>query len=765
MKYNRILQGIAGLAAFALMAAGCQNEELGNGTEVTGSGRIVLSLSDGGRELTRAASKDGYTTPTETEKAVTHFDVFVIDDGEDVVYYERATAPATGDKMVLSQAKNKFAENTSYTVYVVANCKEKTAEELGEIKTLTQLKGMEVTTSNVHVTGLDAPEATDVPTTFMMDGHSVATVLNDGNTTTNKEVSVVLRRAAAKITVILKPGEHTSFLPMTNDVATSGTMSRRVINFARKTSVLQPDNEADYDNKPLFTNTGYSTVGIEQADQADGTAAETVAVTVYSYSNDWTNDAAMENESYLLMRIPVTYQENENTEAETRVNNYYKIPVSGNGNHSLKRNHSYFITATIDGLGGENDETPVTLQPAFFKVQDWVPEEIQIGGDGQDHPEYLTLSMDTLRINNASTDNTVLFASSSTILQSRISVDRVYIINKFGQEQEVTNHGVTVTTEAGLNGRVTINSQLPENSLSVRYIELTIENADDQKQTLVVEQYPLEYVTNTQGWYSYRDDFDNGSGTPTTYIERGTSPYRIGAQWSNGSWTYSYNAGSNNDFFGSKVVTTYNKSGNNAGKSAINYYSWYSSSWNWNGWRYNISDVVVVGSEVFSSNTGNARMYHVQITSTPKNDVDYVLGLPRMNDAGYTDDGVDNAKIVSPSFMIASQLGAVLSAGSVEQAASHCAQYVEVTGAEFNTNGTSVINQDKVVAYHDWRLPTEAEVKIILNYQKNSDAIDEVLTGQSYWSASGLVTNPSPSSNSSRAIRCIRDAYRDGESK
>lgn len=32
MKYNRILQGIAGLAAFALMAAGCQNEELGNGT-------------------------------------------------------------------------------------------------------------------------------------------------------------------------------------------------------------------------------------------------------------------------------------------------------------------------------------------------------------------------------------------------------------------------------------------------------------------------------------------------------------------------------------------------------------------------------------------------------------------------------------------------------------------------------------------------------------------------------------------------------------
>lgn len=737
MKYNRILQGIAGLAAFALMAAGCQNEELGNGTEVTGSGRIVLSLSDGGRELTRAASKDGYTTPTETEKAVTHFDVFVIDDGEDVVYYERATAPATGDKMVLSQAKNKFAENTSYTVYVVANCKEKTAEELGEIKTLTQLKGMEVTTSNVHVTGLDAPEATDVPTTFMMDGHSAATVLNDGNTTTNKEVSVVLRRAAAKITVILQHGEHTSFLPMTNDVATSGTMSRRVINFARKTSVLQPDNEADYDNKPLFTNTGYSTVGIEQADQADGTAAETVAVTVYSYSNDWTNDAAMENESYLLMCIPVTYQEDESTEAETRVNNYYKIPVSGNGNHSLKRNHSYFITATIDGLGGENDETPVTLQPAFFKVQDWVPEEIQIGGDGQDHPEYLTLSMDTLRINNASTDNTVLFASSSTIPQSRISVDRVYIINKFGQKQEVTNHGVTVTTEAGLNGRVTINSELPENSLSVRYIELTIENTDGQEQTLVVEQYPLEYVTNTQGWYSYRDDFVSTSyPNPCTYVYSGSR--NVSASWENNEWNISDDASSG--FFRSKVAEKYNE---DTGQCTISYYQWSNNN-------------VSIASS--SNSLNNAHMYHVQITSTPEGG-DYVLGLPRMDVDGYTDDGDDNAKIVSPSFMIASQLGATMTADSKEQAGQHCAQYVEVTNRGNKTDNTDV------VAYHDWRLPTEAEVKVILKYQENTDAIDKVMTYTTYWSASGAVTNSNPSSKWTGGVRCIRDAYRDGESK
>lgn len=212
--------------------------------------------------------------------------------------------------------------------------------------------------------------------------------------------------------------------------------------------------------------------------------------------------------------------------------------------------------------------------------------------------------------------------------------------------------------------------------------------------------------------------------------------------------------GSNSDFFASKVVTRYNASGSNAGKSAINYYSWYTKRGN----RYTESNTVVDGDQVFSSSTGNARMYRVQITSTPKN-ADYVLGLPKLDENGYTSAGDDNAKIVSPSFMIASQLGAVMPADNLEQAQKHCGQYVEVTN-----RGNRTDNKD-VVAYHDWRLPTQAEIKIILNYQENSDAIDRVMTYSSYWSANGLVSNPNASSSSTRAVRCIRDAYKDGESK
>lgn len=140
-------------------------------------------------------------------------------------------------------------------------------------------------------------------------------------------------------------------------------------------------------------------------------------------------------------------------------------------------------------------------------------------------------------------------------------------------------------------------------------------------------------------------------------------------------------------------------------------------------------------------------MYHVTITATSS---EYTLGRPRITD-GKTDPGADNAVLVSPSFMLASQLGAVVGISNenaqdeLDAVADHCKQYVEVA-----RDGT---------VYDDWRLPTREEINIIYKYQNASDVMDEVLAGDRYWSASGLVTKPGVSSPSDRAIRCIRDAY------
>lgn len=155
-----------------------------------------------------------------------------------------------------------------------------------------------------------------------------------------------------------------------------------------------------------------------------------------------------------------------------------------------------------------------------------------------DHPQYLALSMDTLRINNATDDSTVAFATSSMIEQSDIHIEEVYIINKFGQKQTVSDPEVLITTSPELNGKVTVHSVLPENSLSVRYIVVSITNKDGITKKLVIEQYPLEYVTNTQGWYSYRDDFKSTQyPEPTTFLNRG-SRY-VSANWNGNGWNYS----------------------------------------------------------------------------------------------------------------------------------------------------------------------------------------------------------------------------------
>ena len=169
-----------------------------------------------------------------------------------------------------------------------------------------------------------------------------------------------------------------------------------------------------------------------------------------------------------------------------------------------------------------------------------------------------------------------------------------------------------------------------------------------------------------------------------------------------------------------------------------------------------------------SSTTGltNPRMYFVRITKTSSHDDDdndgfpddgYILAVPALDAQGYTDPSAENNRLVSPAFMLASQLGAVQPTQFFEKtnnsdafnAKDQCREYVEV-----DTDGTE---------YRDWRLPTEAELKIIMQYQYdsgNGTVLDEVLAGQYYWAASGKSVYNDRATNTSSsipAIRCIRD--------
>ncbi|MBE6199682.1 MAG: DUF1566 domain-containing protein [Rikenellaceae bacterium] len=245
---------------------------------------------------------------------------------------------------------------------------------------------------------------------------------------------------------------------------------------------------------------------------------------------------------------------------------------------------------------------------------------------------------------------------------------------------------------------------------TIRYLEFEVTNQQGLKATFRVMQYPTVYITNIQGWYSYRDDF--GGTTLESRGDRTTS----------------------NTYFHSKVAEEIT-SGTNRGLSTIYRYYWRSGS-NTVDDRY---------STTYAA--GNARMYHVKITATS---AEYTLGKPRMDANGYTESSAENNKLVSPSFMLASQLGALSDTFSeIGPVRTHCQQYVEVYK---DNNGNKVV-------LDDWRLPTRAELEIIIKYQYSSDAMDEVIRRQGYWCADGgQVTNPDGASGNGY-LRCIRDAY------
>ena len=143
----------------------------------------------------------------------------------------------------------------------------------------------------------------------------------------------------------------------------------------------------------------------------------------------------------------------------------------------------------------------------------------------------------------------------------------------------------------------------------------------------------------------------------------------------------------------------------------------------------------------------NNHMYVVQISSTSD---DYVLGRPYVNASNHQ----SQDEVVSPAFMIASQLGIVSTGWDSASAAEHCSRYLEVA-----TDGTR---------YSRWRLPTKDEIEIINEYQRgvfgnitipqNDRIMDYVLKGQNYFNLSGGTTAiKNYTGNTGNFLRCVRD--------
>jgi hypothetical protein len=340
---------------------------------------------------------------------------------------------------------------------------------------------------------------------------------------------------------------------------------------------------------------------------------------------------------------------------------------------------------------------------------------------------------------------------------------------------------ISGSTEAGsTSGNISVHSDIPTNN-TIRYFKLEVRNQDGLVEYIDVEQYPLIYITNNLPWYSYRDDYyyrttgghqwrgnvDKSPTTgdlPTTYRYNGdhiVSIYNIeNVDINTKTVKYTYTSTTPSNSKGWTASKVRGSQQYNSQNYTINYYYF---SYRNNRWNMNES----------KCENHNVRNYHVRVMASSD---EYTIGRPALDEYGYTAGDEENSKLVSPSFVIASRLGAVLSTYSglskmpndkkLVAFADHCKNYVEVDDVNDD-------KKDPTITYDNWRLPTEAELKIIIDIQgksgQNADAIDYLLNGAYYMSASGPVYNPKnddgtkeltdPMNATDVAIRCVRDAF------
>lgn len=518
-------------------------------------------------------------------------------------------------------------------------------------------------------------------------------------------IPVNLARAAAKIALTI----HVDV-----EGYTAGQAKWQLKNYNAKTTIFGSNTESELKDGEMV--------------EAQGGSGE-YTVTTYSYATQWDDDTKA---PAIYLQVPLT------ADGNTEIN-YYKIPVrdpkaTGENAKTLNRNTIYTIDAKINNKGGSSEIGYITTGKVVYDVLPWSD-----GGttDIDANTSYLMVTPKVVYMKNVDEDMSVTYKSSSPV---KILSKKVYYIDNEGntevysegyKETIIKKEKVWVSGFLGfgghyeyrvkeeipfypyptkmelqnekdgvnLGGKIAINSPIPQNRFS-KYIVLTLENAEGKQATVKYKQSPLIETQNFFGDYSSRSK--DGWAYRT---DAGQNVYN--------SYTYDYNGGYQAKYYENSYIRSFY-------------------------------------DDTSFDNLKNNRMYIIQVSSTK--DSKYNIAHPNIDKStGYTND-----EVVSPAFMIASQLGAVRSTDfNQSRAKRHCETYREVK----KENGKQVI-------YDGWRLPTKTEIQFIVDFQQESyknnkgktkQPIKPVLEGANYYTLNNETVATGVESGNEVFVRCVRD--------
>lgn len=762
-RYATIL-AIAG----SLALAACSTEEPQSQVRPA-DGRIYLQFpTDGSAE----AANEGLGS--DVESRVETADVFIYD-GEQCLYYERLSIPENAAPVPLSEAvATDFVMGQQYEVRVVANYRdgedgnEPFPADEASWPSRTALSEMIAVTSQL----VNSTEATVTP--LLMEGATDAQ-LNDG-TGNLVEVSVPLTRAAVKIVVEVSIGDPVRTEDTAADnpggyIETSysfygGTLGR-LHNAADRVRMVA-GNElslAELDGHLVTTEkwNSYEVVGDDHS-----------TLSFYCYPSNWSGAHTIEQETFVNVDIPVSVRTQRYTadgqplgeaSVEQKAHNYYKVQLNygqdAATNNKLLRNHLYRIRAKLRTLGSSTPEVPVELDPqCTFEILDWQKITIDVNPDA---PHFLVLRRKAVKMANTTQDS-VYFISTSPLdmATTKTRVIEAYYFDDYGQKQQVAAGEfyptLSQSDEAGYTGYLKIASATPTNNVP-KYIRISVENQQGVTDTLFVEQYPLEYITSELSWYSYLNDGtlgQDGSSCFSWEVKPQRGPQLGDLLESFGYYCIGY-GGSDYKFFSKVVLST-----SATGKSTMAQYYYRIGAFTW--WQdWSLATYDNSNDDAVTKDLTNGQLYTLHLTSTSGQ---YVMGIPALDSNGYTASDTDNANIVSPQLMTASQLGGTKAWSNADEVRRHCAQYAEKT-----SNG---------VVYDDWRLPTRAEIDVMIDLQyRTGSAVKTLFPAKYYWCADGVYFNSNPNaswydsggsanwgdwyrvSETQPAVRCVRDVKAD----
>lgn len=582
-------------------------------------------------------------------------------------------------------------ENKDYFVYSIANAK----EDLQQVNSLADLEKKVQTDEDIW-----KPYSNKNATkNFLMTANSDWTVSKEPTQTIESK----LTRAAAKIVVNLKI--------KIADYEVVGEPTWQLLNYNTQTTLFGQNTP-----KRIASMSETETM----AKTADG-----YQLVTYSYATSWDDNASAPQ-----AKIKVKLQKGE----ETPVDYYYSIPVRDpKETQSLERNYVYTANATVTSLGSSSDITYGDAMNLVYDVQKWTKgEETTINAGDQ---KYLLVSPTFMIMKNKRfDDSTIKFYGSG---ECKVETKEIYYYDKNGKKQSCTGSqyfnasaeyakGHSELKDKGTivigDEKNTTNDFVP---LSVKYIKIkvTCEGVEDPVY-VTIKQYPLEYIQGIAGWYSTKDELNTyKTGILGGKIYTGTT---VGIDWQEDRTLHSKEKGSEDDNFFAKVKEP--------GDTYIyGYYDEYDKkNKKYKATKYENNSI---------KGQYNNRMYVVQITNTPKNSK-YKIGHVTNIDK---ETKLSSEDVVSPAFMLASQLGTVTPFNNGVDASNHCDKYVEV-----RTDGKK---------YTDWRLPTASEIGVITNYQykTNQNVIDVVLAGGSYWALDGNQVTANTNNNTEGYVRCVRD--------